>query len=396
MFRHRLIWPCLALALALPAGAGPIAQGPANVPEFSPAFPEQTRAPELPQHIALTVTPVATGLSHPWGLAILPSGGYLVTERAGRLRHVAPDGSVSAPIAGLPEVLAFQQGGLLDVALAPDFATSRVIFWTYAKPLPGNKTATAAARGVLSADMTRLTEVRDIFVQTPPSGVPAHFGSRITPQGELVWITTGEHFTLSERQKAQSLATTYGKVIRLHGDGSVPEDNPFVGDAAARPEIWSYGHRNIQGDALDPEGRYWTVEHGPQGGDELNLPLAGRNHGWPVISYGENYNGTPVGSGRSAAPGMEQPVYYWDPVIAPGDMVFYRGAAFPDWNGSLIIASLTPGGLNRLVLKRDRVIGEQKLLPDLGRVRDVDVDTDGSLLVLTDAEDGALLRIAPG
>jgi glucose/arabinose dehydrogenase len=223
-----------------------------------------------------------------------------------------------------------------------------------------------------------------------------HYGSRITPDGDSLWITTGEHSAAAERIHAQDPDKTYGKVIRLTRSAEIPPDNPFAGSPRPRAEIWSLGHRNIQGDALAPDGRYWTVEHGPKGGDELNRPLPGRNYGWPVISYGENYNGSPLGAGIAAQDGMEQPVYYWDPVIAPGDMVFYAGAAFPSWQGSLLIGSLTPGGINRLVLSGDRVTGEEKLLPDLGRVRDIEVDTDGTLLVLIDADDGAVLRIVPG
>ena len=391
---HRAALTALLLS-TFPAFADPIPQGPKNVPGFTPAFDTQTRAPAIDSAVALEVRTVAEGLSHPWGIALLPDGGYLVTERAGRLRHVSTDGTVSKPIAGVSKVLTGGQAGLLDVAIAEDFAQSRVIYWTYSKPMPGGRSSTAAARGVLSPDMSALSEVRDIFVQDPPSPTKAHYGSRITPQGGLLWITTGEHFSEADRQNAQRLDATYGKVIRVRPDGGIPDDNPFAAQPDAKGEIWSLGHRNLQGDAIDAQGRYWTVEHGPKGGDELNRPEAGRNYGWPVISYGENYNGSPVGSGASAAPDMEQPVYYWDPVIAPGDMVFYEGAAFPDWTGSLLIGSLNPGGINRLVIDGDRVTGEEQLLPDLGRVRDIEVDADGTLLALIDSDDGALLRIVP-
>jgi glucose/arabinose dehydrogenase len=386
-----------ALLLApLPLAAAEVPQGPPNVPEFPPAFREQTRAPEALSGITLAAEPVAEGLANPWGIAILPDGaGYLVTERAGRLRHVAPDGTISEPIAGVPEVLAEEQGGLLDVAVSRTFAQDRTIFLTYAKPV-GDRSATAAARATLGEDMASLTDVTDIFVQDPPSPSPMHYGSRITPVDEqFVFITTGEHFTEEERVYAQALDKTYGKVIRVRIDGSVPDDNPFVQDQNARPEIWSLGHRNLQGDALAPDGSYWTIEHGPQGGDELNRPIAGGNYGWPEISYGENYDDTPVGRGVSAMEGLEQPVYYWDPVIAPGDMVFYQGSLFPDWQGDLLIGSLNPGGLVRLELDGEVVIGEERMLPDLGRVRDVEVDSDGSLLVITDFEDGGLYRLKP-
>jgi glucose/arabinose dehydrogenase len=230
-----------------------------------------------------------------------------------------------------------------------------------------------------------------------------HYGSRIVfENARQLFITTGEHSSQAERGKAQELSNSYGKVIRIRTDGSAPPDNPFVGDGDALPTIWSYGHRNIQGATLEPQsGKLWTIEHGPKGGDELNHPEAGKNYGWPVISYGINYNGSPVGEGVTAAQGMEQPVYYWDPVIAPAGMTFYRGDLFPGWTGDLLVSSLTPGGLVRLELEADsesggmRVIGEERLLRDLGRVRDVAEASDGSLLLLTDAPDGALLRVTP-
>lgn len=367
----------------------------AQVPDFAPAFAEQTRAPAIESGFALQTAPFAGGLSHPWGMELLPDGSWLVSERPGRLRLISADGAASEPVAGLPEVLAQRQGGLLDVAADPAFADSRVIYWSYAKPLEGGHSATAVARGVLSPDAGRLADVRDIFVQDPPSPTAAHYGSRLAFDGAgHLFITTGEHFTPAERQLAQDLGTSYGKVIRVLPDGSVPADNPFA-TGGGLGTIWSYGHRNLQGAAIDPaSGRLWTLEHGPRGGDELNHPEPGRNYGWPVISYGINYNGTAVGEGISAREGMEQPVYYWDPVIAPSGMVFYQGAMFPEWQGSLLIGSLTPGGLVRLTLDGDRITGEERLLPDLGRVRDVAVAPDGALMVLIDDDDGAVMRIS--
>ncbi len=370
------------------------------MPAFQPAFPQQTRAPAVDSGVELQVETVADGLVHPWGIAPLPGGaaggGYLVTERPGRMRHVSAEGAVSDPIAGVPEVFAQKQGGLLDVAVSPDFASDRTVYFTYSKPMGDGLSATAAARARLSGDMTRLEDVRDIFVQQPPSPTPAHYGSRIVIDGDIAWITTGEHFTGAERQNAQKLDATYGKVIRLHTDGSVPADNPFAQKPDAIGSIWSLGHRNIQAAALRAPGDLWTVEHGPKGGDELNHPQAGGNYGWPVVSYGENYDGTPVGAGWSdhAAHGYVPPTYYWDPVIAPSGMVFYHGTLFP-WMGDLLIGSLRPGALVRLEILDDVVIGEERLLTDQGRIRDVVQDSDGSLLVLTDAQNGAVLRLTP-
>ncbi len=386
--RFSFVLFALVPAMAVAQG-GPVEQGPRNVPEFRPAFTAQTRAPAEDSGVTLRREVFASGLAHPWGIAPLPQGGYLVTERPGRMRRILPDGSLSAPIAGLPEVLAESQGGLLDVTLGPDFETDRMIYWTYAKPMRGGRSATAAARGVLAPDLSRVSAVEDIFVQSPPSHAPAHYGSRILfgPDGH-VFITTGEHFTPQERVLAQDTDTTYGKVVRIRPDGSIPPDNPF-GNA-----VWSYGHRNPQGAAFDSSGRLWTVEHGPAGGDELNRPEAAENHGWPVISYGENYDGDPVGSGRAVAEGMEQPVYYWDPVIAPGGMTFYDGAMFDAWRGDALIASLSPGGLVRLSLQDGRVTGEERFLRGT-RIRDVEIAPDGAVLVLVDAPEGEILRLTP-
>jgi len=368
-------------ALAMAQGR-PVEQGPPNVPEFRPAFAGQTRAPEQRSGVELRRQVFAGGLAHPWGIAPLPEGGYLVTERPGRLRIAGPDGALSEPVSGLPEVFARRQGGLLDVAVGPDFARDREVFWTYAKPMGGGRSVTAAARGVLSDDRLEILEARDIFVQSPPSQTAAHYGSRIVFDGKgHAFITTGEHFTRAERALAQDLNTTYGKVMRVGLDGS-------------SPAIWSYGHRNVQGAALDAKGVLWTVEHGPAGGDELNRPEAGKNYGWPVISYGENYSGLPVGKGIAQANGMEQPVYYWDPVIAPSGMTFYEGAMFPEWQGDLLIASLNPGGLVRLRLRGGKVVGEERFLRGT-RIRDVEVAPDGAVLVLVDAPDGAIWRLTP-
>lgn len=378
-----LIALTMVLVPALAAAQGrPVEQGPPNVPEFRPAFAGQTRAPEQRSAIVLRREVFAGGLAHPWGISPLPQGGYLVTERPGRMRVVSAAGAVSEPVEGLPEVFARQQGGLLDVAVGPDFARDRVIFWTYAKPMGGGRSGTAAARGVLSEDGRSVSDVRDIFVQSPPSRTAVHYGSRIVFDGKRhAFITTGEHFTRAERVLAQDLNATYGKVMRVGLDGS--------GLA-----IWSYGHRNVQGADVDAKGVLWTVEHGPAGGDELNRPEAGKNYGWPVISYGENYSGLRVGKGITQAKGMEQPVYYWDPVIAPSGMSFYGGAMFPAWKGDLLIASLNPGGLVRVRIRGGKVVGEERFLRGT-RIRDVEVAPDGAVLVLVDAPDGAIWRLTP-
>jgi glucose/arabinose dehydrogenase len=396
----RMLFLLSTALLAGTAAAQPVDDGDANRPDVTPAFEGQAKAPAVTSAVAPEASEVAGPFEHPWGIAVLPDGaGYLVTERPGRLRHVSADGAVSDPIAGVPEVLAESQGGLLDVALSPGFAEDRVVFLTYAKPMLDDLSATAAARGVLSEDLTELTEVEDIFLQAPGSPSPMHYGSRVVPDGAgHVFITTGEHFTVEERVFAQDLDKTFGKIVRVAADGTVPEDNPFTGDITAVNNIWSFGHRNVQGAAIRPgTDQLWAIEHGPAGGDELNLIAAGANYGWPVVSYGINYDGSPVSEGlyRHEENGFVEPVYYWDPVIAPGGMTFYEGEAFADWEGDLLIGGLVAGGIVRLEMDGDRVTGEERLLTDLGRVRDVAVDADGSVLVITDFADGALWRVTP-
>jgi glucose/arabinose dehydrogenase len=380
----------ILVLMLLPVGAvAQVAQGPANA-DFRPAFENQTRAPALPE-TRVEVTVFAQGLDSPWGIAPLGSGQFLVTERSGMLRLIDEDGSISAPLTGLPEVAVEGQGGLLDIAVSPDFSNDRTIFWTYAKPVrPGF--VTAAARATLARDGS-LRNVRDIFVQDWPARNGRHFGSRIIPMADgTVWITTGDRGAGDGGTLVQDITTTHGKVIRLNADGTVPRDNPFVGNGGNN-QVWSLGHRNMQGAAIGPDGALWTIEHGPRGGDELNRPEAGLNYGWPVVSYGINYRGSDVGQGRSSGAGYEEPVYYWDPVIAPGGMMFYDGP-YRDWQGDLLIGSLNPGALVRLKLEGGRVVGEERLLTDAGRIRDVEVLQDGSVLVLRDA--GDVLRVAPG
>jgi glucose/arabinose dehydrogenase len=347
-----------------------------------------------PVNGSVRVEVVARGLEHPWALAFLPDGRMLVTERPGRLRIVDAGGRVSEPLPGVPDVFTSRQGGLLDVALDPRFADNRLLYLSYAEPGPGRTAGTAVARVQLGE--ARLDDVRVIYRQHPKVEGPNHFGSRLVfARDGTLFVTQGERF--DHRDAAQDLASGLGKIVRINTDGSVPPDNPFTGRAGARPEIWSYGHRNVQSAALHPgTGQLWTVEHGAQGGDEVNRPEAGKNYGWPVISYGVHYSGAKIGVG-TAKPGMEQPIYYWDPVIAPSGMAFYTGDAFPQWKGSVLIGSLKPGLLVRLTLDNGRVAREDRHLGDLGaRIREVRQGPDGMLYVLTDHRDGRLLRLTPG
>lgn len=390
----------LVLAAACQASGqsqtAPVETRPANGAAQRPAFEGQTRAPGLRSEQALSTTVVAAGLSHPWGLALLPDGRWLVTERPGRLRIIGSDGRVGEPVTGLPAVDARGQGGLLDVVLSPAFASDRTLFWSYAEPREGGN-ATSVARGRLSDDGASLSDVRVIFRAQPTYDGDKHFGSSLAfdPEGHL-FITLGERSDRPMRPQAQDPGSHMGKVIRIHADGSVPADNPFVGQAGARPEIWSLGHRNVQGIAVQPgTGRVWTVEHGTRGGDELNHPEAGRNYGWPVIAYGIEYAGGPINEGITSREGLEQPVYYWDPVIAPGGQTFYSGAMFPDWEGNLLIAGLGSRSITRLVLDGDRVTGEARLITDFGkRIRDLSVASDGAIWAITDEDDGQLIRIS--
>jgi glucose/arabinose dehydrogenase len=382
--------------------AQPVADGPPDRPDVQPAFAEQTEAPERVSSFVADPALIADGLEHPWAVAVLPDlAGYLVTERPGRLRHVSRDGVVSDPIAGVPDVFAVSQGGLLDVALAPDFAESRVIYLSFAKPLRLMRSTTAVVRARLSEDRRRLTDVVEIFEQSPPSRVPIHFGSRVVPAPDgTVWITTGERGgTPGLRQRAQDVSTTYGAVVRVTQDGTPASGRPFADQRRAAPERVTLGQRNIQGAALHPvSGAFWTVEHGPAGGDELNLIEPGANYGWPLASYGINYNGTEIGDGRAAhAPDFVEPVYYWDPVIAPGGMVFYTmpqgDEMFPEWSDDLLIAGLRAGAVVRLGLQDGRVTEEERLARGIGRVRDVAIDSNGAVLFVTDAPNGGLYTL---
>ena len=372
----------------------PVQQGAPNT-DFTPAFAGQTRAPEVRTGVRINAEEIASGLNHPWAIAFLPDGSMLVTERAGRLRVVTRGGAISDPITGLPPVFAQGQGGLLDVVLSPTFASDRLIYWSYAEAREGSANGTSVARGRLSDNATRVENVQVIFRQQPSWQSRGHFGSRIVFDREgRLYVTLGDRQQPEPRPLAQDNSTLIGKVVRINADGSIPADNPFVGRANHRPEIWSYGHRNVQGAALNPDtGALWTIEHGPRGGDELNVPRAGLNYGWPVIGYGEDYNGSRMHE-ASAREGMEQPIYYWDPVIAPGDMDFYTGSLFP-WRGDVLIAGLEHGELVRLDIDGERVIGEERFALGVGRIRDVAESEDGALWIITDEDNGRVLRLTP-
>jgi len=373
---------------------------PANASHQRPAFPGQTDAPEQTTNVGFEVITIARGLERPWGLEFLPDGRMLVTERPGRLRLVSSDGRLSPPVAAVPDVDARNQGGLLDVALDPAFRSNRTIYWCYAEPRGGGLNHTAVARGQLADEaMPRVEGVQVIFRQVPSLRSALHFGCRLVwARDGALFVTLGERSITAGRMQAQQLDSLLGKVVRIHADGSVPKDNPFVGRDEARPEIWSIGHRNVQAAALHPStGELWVVEHGARGGDEVNIARKGRDYGWPTITYGEEYSGLPITGGITQKAGMEQPLYYWDPVIAPSGMAFYTGDLFPAWKGSLFIGGLASEHLVRLTLQGERVTGEERLLRDVGeRIRDVVQGPDEALYVLTDSTRGRVLKLAPG
>ena len=343
----------------------------------------------------LAVQTVARGLVNPWSLAFLPDNRMLVTERPGRLRIVTPDGKLSPPLAGVPGVRASGQGGLHDVVLDRDFIANRTIYFCFAEPASGGgRTAMARAR-LADGEAPGLEDVKVIFRQEGPLSSGNHYGCRIVQgrDGNL-WLTMGDHFLY--RDDAQNLANHLGKIVRVTPDGAVPPDNPFVGRSGAKPEIWSYGHRNSQGAALHPQtGKLWEHEHGPRGGDEINIPLAGKNYGWPVIGYGIDYNGARIHEATAKA-GMEQPIKYWVPSIAPSGMAFYTSDLFPGWKGNLFVGALAGQMLVRLELDGERVTKEERLLTNINeRIRDVRQGPDGALYLLTDNANGRVLRVAP-
>jgi glucose/arabinose dehydrogenase len=407
-----------ALALGLSSGINLLAQRggapgggpenglnvrPPNAPGQTPALAGQTRAPEQKLNVAFDVVTVTEGLVNPWGLAFLPDGKMLVTERPGRLRVLSADGKqMSEPVTGLPAVDARGQGGLLDVALDPAYATNQLIYWSYAEANSAGGNNTAVARGkFVDGAAPAVANVQVIFHQAPSLNSPLHFGGRLVfaRDGKL-FITLGERSITEGRMQAQRMDGLLGKIVRLNPDGSIPNDNPFVGKQGVRPEIWSFGHRNVQAATLHPTtGELWESEHGTRGGDEVNISRKGLDYGWPTIAYGIEYQGGPITGGIQQKEGMEQPKYYWDPNIAPSGMVFYTGNLFPEWRNSLFIGGLGSLNLVRLTLNGERVTGEERLLQDLQpqreRIRDVRQGPDGALYVLTDSARGRVLKLVP-
>ena len=385
MHRLRIVASCIAMTLALCACAQPTPSDAAT-----PMPPTQATASG-----EMRIETIASGLEHPWAVALLPEGGYLVSERPGRLRRIATDGSLSAPIAGVPAVFAQGQGGLLDVVPDPQYASNKRIWLSFAEPGDGGTAGTAVATATLGTDA--LTDVRVVYRQVPKLEGGMHFGSRIAFDGKgHVFISQGER---NQKALAQDLDVLQGKLVRLNLDGTQPSDNPFAGSPGVRRAVWSYGHRNMQGMAVDPRtGKLWQSEHGPRGGDEINLPEAGKNYGWPVTSDGMDYaSNRPYPETRGQeAPGMQRPYHVWAISPALSGMAFYTGRPGNAWNDSLFLGALAGRSLIRLQLDGDRIVSEERLLVDLGkRIRDVRVGSDGNVYVLTDEDDGQLLRLLP-
>jgi glucose/arabinose dehydrogenase len=405
MTRRRCLFTpgIVALMLVLPGCAEAqdvgVDRRPANGRDQRPAFAGQTDAPERKLNVAFDVVTVASGLENGWGMTFLPDGKMLVTERPGRLRVVGTDGKLSEPVTGLPPVDARGQGGLLDVALDPNFATNNLVYWSYAEPRENGENNTAVARGrFVDGAAPRVENVQVLYHQVPAMASRLHFGSRLVfaRDGKL-FITQGERSIDAGRMQAQRMDGLLGKIVRLNSDGTVPQDNPFVGRQGVRPEIWSLGHRNVQAAALHPTtGELWEVEHGARGGDEINVARKGKDYGWPTIAYGIEYRGDPITGGITAKEGMEQPLYYWDPVIGPSGMAFYTADLFPSWKGSLFVGGHATNDLVRLDLNGERVVGEERLLQgENHKVGDVRQGPDGALYLLTDASDGKVLKLVP-
>jgi glucose/arabinose dehydrogenase len=404
--RIQLIAAAASLAVA---GAANIAaaQGvdprPANNPAQMPAFAGQTDAPEMKSNVAYDILTVAEGLQNPWSLAFLPGGKMLVTERPGRLRVVAADGKLSPAVTGLPAVFARGQGGLLDVVLDPAFAKNNLIYWSFSEPKEDGTNNTAVARGKFVDDPAapRVDEVQVIYHQRPSLNSPLHFGSRLVfGRDGTLFVTQGDRSIIPGRMQSQKLDSGLGKIVRINADGSIPKDNPYVGKEGVLPEIWSFGHRNVQAAALHPTtGELWEVEYGARGGDEINIARKTKDYGWPTITYGIEYAGGPIGAGITQQAGMEQPLYYWDPIIGPSGMIFYTGSLFPAWKGNLFIGGHGTLDLVRLVLDGEKVVGEERLLKDLQpkpeRIRDVRQGPDGAIYMVTDSAAGRIIKIVP-
>ncbi len=385
-----LVFTAAAASAGQQAGA-PVDPRPANDPNQKPAFAGQTDAPARTSRVAFEVVQIAEGLQNPWGVAFLPGGKMLVTERPGRLRVVTADGQLSEPVTGLPDIVAGGQGGLLEVVLDPDFGTNNTIYWCFSQPKEGaNNTAVARGRFVDGA-APRVEDVKTIYEQAPSLNSRLHFGCRFVFRRDgTLFIAQGDRSITEGRMQSQNMDSLIGKVVRINRDGGIPKDNPFVGKDGVRPEIWSIGHRNIQAAALHPTtGELWEVEHGTRGGDELNIVERGKDYGWPRIAYGIEYRGGQITGGIQQQAGMEQPIYYWDPVIGPSGMAFYTGDLFPAWKGNLFVGGHATNDLVRLELKDDRVVGEERLLTDRKeRLRDVRQGPDGAIYILTDAANG--------
>ncbi len=389
-----------------PPGGGPevgMNTRPPNAPDQKPAVAGQTRAPEQKLNVAFDVVTVTEGLVNPWGLTFLPDGKMLVTEKPGRLRVVSADGkTMSEPVAGLPAVDSRGQGGLLDVSLDPAFQKNQLIYWSFSEPGQEMMNNTAVARGrFVDGAAPKVENVQVIFHQQPSLNSPLHFGGRLVWNRDgTLFVALGDRSITPGRMQAQKMDSLIGKLVRINADGSVPKDNPFVGKEGIRPEIWSYGHRNIQAATLHPQtGELWEVEHGTRGGDEVNIARKGKDYGWPTIAYGIEYQGGTITGGIQQQAGMEQPVYYWDPNIAPSGMIFYTGKLFPAWQNSMFIGGLGSTNLVRLSVKGDLVVGEERLLQDLQpnreRIRDVRQGPDGAIYLLTDNAKGRILKLVP-
>ena len=387
-----------AVGLGAQQAGAPVDARPANDPNQKPAVAGQTDAPARKSNVDFDIVQIAEGLQNPWSVAFLPDGKMLVTERPGRLRVVTADGKLSEPVTGLPELVAAGQGGLLDVVLDPAYQENRTVYVCYSQP-KAEANNTAVARGTfVDGAAPKLENVKTIYEQAPSLNSRLHFGCRLVfSRDGTLFVAQGDRSITEGRMQAQNMDSLIGKIVRINTDGSIPKDNPFVGKPGARPEIWSIGHRNIQAAVLHPTtGELWEVEHGTRGGDELNVVRKGKDYGWPTIAYGIEYRGGPITGGIQQKEGMEQPVYYWDPVIGPSGMTFYTGSLFPAWKGNLFVGGHATNDLVRLEMQGEKVVGEERLLTERKeRIRDVRQGPDGAIYVLTDAANGRLLKVVP-
>lgn len=395
------VWQISMFAAAAQQAAS-VETRPPNGAGQMPAFAGQTRAPEQKLNVAYDIVTVNAEVNGPWGLAFLPGGKMLVTERTGNLRVVGTDGKLSVPVTGLPPVDNRSQGGLLDIALDPNYATNQLIYWSFSEPQQGGTNNTAVARGkFVDGAAPKVENVQVIYHQVPAMNSTQHYGSRLVfGRDGTLFVTQGDRSITPGRLQAQNMDSLLGKIVRINADGTIPADNPHVGKAGVRPEIWSIGHRNVQGAFLHPDtGELWTIEHGTRGGDELNIPRKGKDYGWPTIAYGTEYSRGPILTGIQAKEGMEQPVYYWDPVIAPGGMTYYNGSLFPAWRGSIFIGGLGSTHVARLSVRDGKVTGEERLLTELqpqARIRLVRQGPEGALYVLAEGGGGRGAPPTPG